>query len=78
MSQRMSEFSSFSRPNNTPLHVHIILFFLICSSWLGFPGVSVIKKLPAKRETEIQSLGQEDPLEGQMATLSSILAWRIP
>ena len=30
------------------------------------------------RETQIQSLGQEDPLEKEMATHSSILAWRIP
>ena len=32
----------------------------------------------AKQETEVQSLGQEDPLEKEMATHSSILAWRIP
>ena len=30
------------------------------------------------RETQVQSLGQEDPLEKEMATHSSILAWRIP
>ena len=30
------------------------------------------------QETEVQSLGQEDPLEKEMATHSSILAWRIP
>jgi len=35
-----------------------------------------IKKLPAMRETSVQSLGLEDPLE-DMATHSSILAWRI-
>ena len=33
---------------------------------------------PAMRETLVQSLGWEDPLEEEMATLSSILAWRIP
>ena len=33
---------------------------------------------PAKWETQVQSLGQEDPLENGMATHSSILAWRIP
>ena len=37
-----------------------------------------IKHLPAMRETSVQSLGQEDPLEKEMATHSSILAWRIP
>ena len=37
-----------------------------------------LKRLPAMRETQVQSLGQEDPLEKEMATHSSILAWRIP
>ena len=38
----------------------------------------VIKNLPAMWETQVQSLGQEDPLEKTIATHSSILAWRIP
>ena len=37
-----------------------------------------VKKLPAMQETGVQSLGQEDPLEKEMAIHSSILAWRIP
>ena len=37
----------------------------------------MIKNLPAMQETQIRSLGQEDPLEKGMTTLSSILAWRI-
>ena len=37
-----------------------------------------VKNLPTMQETQIQSLGQEDPLEKGMATHSSILAWRIP
>ena len=37
-----------------------------------------VKNLPAMQETQIQSLGQEDPLEKEMATHSSILAWEIP
>ena len=37
-----------------------------------------LKRLPAMREAWVQSLGQEDPLEKEMATHSSILAWRIP
>ena len=37
-----------------------------------------VKKLPAEQETRVQSLGQEDPLEKEVATYSSILAWRIP
>ena len=38
----------------------------------------MVKNLPAMRETWVQSLGWEDPLEAGMATHSSILAWRIP
>ena len=38
----------------------------------------MVKDLPAMLETCAQSLGQEDPLEKEMATHSSILAWRIP
>ena len=38
----------------------------------------MIKNLPAMQKTWVQFLGQEDPLEKGMATLSSILAWRIP
>ena len=37
-----------------------------------------LKCLPAMQETWVLSLGQEDPLEKEMATHSSILAWRIP
>ena len=37
-----------------------------------------VKNLPAVQETQVQSLGREDPLEKEMATHSSILAWRIP
>ena len=37
-----------------------------------------LKRLPAMRETWARSLGWEDPLEKEMATHSSILAWRIP
>ena len=37
-----------------------------------------LKCLPAVRETWVRSLGQEDPLEKEMATHSSILAWKIP
>ena len=35
----------------------------------------MVKNLPAMQETQVQSLGQEDPLEKRMATHSSILAW---
>ena len=38
----------------------------------------MVKRLPAMRETGIRSPGWEDPLEKEMATHSSILAWKIP
>ena len=38
----------------------------------------MVKNLPVMQETQVLSLGQEDPLEKKMATHSSILAWRIP
>ena len=37
-----------------------------------------LKRLPSMRETRVRPLGQEDPLEKEMAIHSSILAWRIP
>ena len=48
---------------------------------MGLPGGSVVKSLPAMQElqeTQVRSLGWEEPLEEEMATHSSILAWRIP
>ena len=48
-------------------------------TWVGFTWVAqTVKYLPAMWETWVRSLGQEDPLEKEMATHSSILAWRIP
>ena len=38
----------------------------------------MVKRLPTMRETWVRSLGQEDPLEKERATHSSILAWKIP
>ena len=40
--------------------------------------VQMVKNLPAMQDTQVQSLGWEDPLEKGVATHSSILAWRIP
>ena len=48
----------------------------------GFPWWSLVaqrlKRLPPMRETQVRSLGREDPLEKEMVTHSSIFAWRIP
>ena len=40
--------------------------------------IQTVKKLPAMWETQVRSLGQEDPLEKGMAIDSSVLVWRIP
>ena len=48
------------------------------SSILGLSWVAMVKNLPAVRETWLQPLGCEDPLEKGMETPLSILAWRIP
>ena len=45
---------------------------------LPFPGGTSVKNPPAVQEMRVQSLGREDPLETEMATHSSDLAWRIP
>ena len=60
--------------------------FSACLGWLfrSFPFCSTslvaqrVKRLLTRRETQVQSLGQEDLLEKEMATHSSILAWKIP
>ena len=52
-----------------------------CVKYTDFPGCSVVKNLPAMQETQetqVPSLGAEDPLEKEVAPHSSILAWRIP
>ena len=46
---------------------------------IGHPWcLKMVKHVPAMRETWVQSLGREDPLEKEMGTHSSILAWKIP
>ena len=46
--------------------------------WGASPVAQLVKNLPAMQETGIRSVGQEDALEKEMATHSSILAWEIP
>ena len=54
-----------------------VLILLLVLLNLGFPGGLDGKNLPVMWKTQVQSLGQEDSLEEEMATHSSILAWRI-
>ena len=67
--------------SNFHWHCHVSQLFKLYNPThvkLGFPGSSEVKRLPAMWETWVRSLGQEDSLEKEMATHSSILAWRIP
>ena len=52
--------------------------FITLSNVWAFLVAQNVKHLPATQETQVQSLGWKDLLEKGMATLSSILAWRIP
>ena len=52
--------------------------YLTLFSGMGFPGSSVVNNLPAMHQTQVWSLGREDPLEKEMATHFSILSWEIP
>ena len=45
---------------------------------VSFSGGSVAKNPPANQETQVQSLGREDPLEKEMAAYSNIFVWEIP
>ena len=66
--------------NTTELYIltwlnYVSVYF---TTILGFLGGSVVKNLPAMQETQVPSLGWEDPLKEEMATHSSILAWETP
>ena len=61
--------------------MNVVIFLLrFVSLKLGWASLVAqrLKCLPAMQETWVLSLGQEDPLEKEMATQSSILVWRIP
>ena len=66
-----------------PLSLLLFVWFCVYHLYLpfGYPG-GTSSKGPAcqcrRQETQVQSLGQDDPLEEGMATHSSVLAWRIP
>ena len=63
-------------------HTYIPLFFIHLSVdktfKLGFPCGSAVGNQPAVQQTQVRSMGQEDPLKDSMATHSGILAWRVP
>ena len=73
--------------NIKTLNAHCFRFFVICNMWIYICAyvyhiaslvAQMVKNLPVVQKMQIRSLGQEDSLEEEMATYSSILAWRIP
>ena len=75
--QRQSPTLTVVRPSS----VSLLATFCTWQGWeqvLGFPRSSVDKILLAMQEIRVRSLGREDPLEKEMTTHSSILAWKIP
>ena len=56
----------------------LLNFIFIFYDFMASLVAQSVKNLPAVQETQVQFLGWEDPLEKEMATHSSILAWRIP
>ena len=72
-------------PSNHPILCHPLLLLPKQATQCGKKKkasillvAQTVKRLPTMRETRVRSLGREDPLEKEMATHSSILAWKIP
>ena len=67
--------------HSTPAqHIYFreVFYFVLNYGQLASLVAQTVKRLPAMQETWVRSLGQEDPLEKEMETHSSTLAWRIP
>ena len=86
-------FHFLSSINNTAMNIHIFVFSLLLDMYqviellshminlfdsLASLVAQMVKCLPAVHETQVRFLGWEDPLEKEMATRSSTLAWKIP
>ena len=63
---------------SAPSKIRALNLFPACVCVSKWQMAERVKRQPKMRETQVRSLGREDPLEKGMATLSSILAWRIP
>ena len=69
----------FSQSEGCLFTLLIVSFVVQKFIFIGASLVSqLVKNLPPMQETQVQSLGQEDPLEKEMANHSSILSWKIP
>ena len=79
----LSNFPFFSAtslilPWSSPLSLHSLIFLVYWHLSVALLVAQMVKRLPTMWETRVQSLGWEDPLEKEIATHSSTLAWKIP
>ena len=77
MDGRTLNFYYYMRPQENLFFNNPIIPMIFCEV-LPSLVAQTVKRLPTMRETQVQSLGWEDPLEKEMATHSSTLAWKIP
>ena len=59
------------------IHIYVLIYLYLSIIYQSFPGSLSVKNLPAEPETQVRYLGGEHPVEKEMATTSSILAWKI-
>ena len=78
LSLSLKFFPSFSLNKQRHGRTRIITIIYLLLERIQFLLAQMVKNLPVMQQTRVQSPGQEDPLEKEMATHSSILAWRIP
>ena len=80
LESRMSTMKTRGKLSTVRFSVSNRQFFLleVSFTYRASEVAQAVKSLPAVRKTQVWSLGQEDPLEKEMATHSSILAWKIP
>ena len=70
--------TSLFLPWSSPLSLHSLIFLVYWHPSVTSLVAQMVKRLPTMWETQVRSLGWEDPLEKEIATHSSTLAWKIP
>ena len=70
-----AEYKNVFKIHKISTYYYLKIVFIYTLYW-GFPGGLVVENCPAMQEAQVRSLGGEEPLEKEMATHSSVLAWR--